>query len=182
MPAPAPATRAVNGADEAARLADEAAAGRVVISGSLPPDARDLDLVVRVDDEQRIAEALRGAGFHQHGGEWVRFRACTAEAVDLIPAADWELPVEEMDRLFAEAVPVDGYEHLARPAPAHLLLMLSRRLVGGDGRLDGKRRARVELPSRSVRMPGPQPTRRRLAGGCPARSRVYAPHTSTELR
>src|SRR4051812_4884791 len=145
MPAPAPATRAVNGADEAARLADEAAAGRVVISGSLPPDARDLDLVVRVDDEQRIAEALRGAGFHQHGGEWVRFRACTAEAVDLIPAADWELPVEEMDRLFAEAVPVDGYEHLARPAPAHLLLMLSRRLVGGDGRLDGKRRARVEL-------------------------------------
>src|SRR5437588_9953201 len=144
MPAPAPATRTMSGVKEAARLADEAASGRVVISGSLPPDARDIDLVARADDAQRIAEALRSAGFQQHGGEWVRFHSCTAEAVDLIPATDWELPAEEIDRLFADAVPVDGYERLTRPAPADLLLMLARRLIGGDGRLDAKRRARVE--------------------------------------
>jgi thymidylate kinase len=129
---------------EVAQLADRAARGRVVVSGSLPPDARDLDLVVRPDDERTLADALRNEGFHQHGGEWVRFQACTAEAVDLIPAAHWELPDAQLDALFADAIRLEGFERLARPAPHHLLLMLSRRLVQGDGRLDEKRRTRVE--------------------------------------
>jgi thymidylate kinase len=129
---------------ELARLADRTARGRVVVSGSLPPHARDLDLVVRPADEAAIAEELRAGGFHQHGSEWVRFRACGAEPVDLIPAAHWELPETELDALFADAVPLEGFDRLARPAPHHLLLMLSRRLVQGDGRLDEKRRARVE--------------------------------------
>jgi thymidylate kinase len=129
---------------EVARLADDASCGRVVVSGSLPPDARDLDLVVQPADGAAIAARLRQEGFHQHGGEWVRFRECVAEAVDLIPAADWELPPAEVDALFAEALPLQGFERLARPAPHHLLLMLARRLVQGDGRLDEKRRKRVE--------------------------------------
>lgn len=127
-----------------ARLADEAAPGRVVVSGSLPPEARDLDLVVLPADEEAIAARLRDEGFHGLRGEWVRFQACGAEAVDLIPAAAWELPREELAAIFDEAIPLEGYAHLARPASHHLLLMLARRLVGGDGRLDGKRRARVD--------------------------------------
>jgi thymidylate kinase len=129
---------------DVAKLADRGARGRVVVSGSLPPDARDLDLVVLPDDEEAIAVRLREDGFQEHGGEWVRFRGCGAEAVDLIPAADWELPPDELESLFAEAVPLEGFERLARPAPHHLLLMLARRLVQGDGRLDAKRRKRVD--------------------------------------
>ena len=127
-----------------ARLADEAAAGRVVVSGSLPPGARDLDLVVRPADEEAIAARLGAEGFHDRRGEWVRFGDCSAQVVDLIPAADWELPASVLDVIFTDAIPLDGYARLARPAPHHLLLMLARRLVGGDGRLDGKRRARVD--------------------------------------
>ena len=74
----------------------------------------------------------------------MRFSACGAEPVDLIPATHWELPEVELDALFADALPLDGFDRLARPAPHHLLLMLSRRLVQGDGRLDEKRRARVK--------------------------------------
>jgi thymidylate kinase len=114
------------------------------VSGSLPPHARDLDLIVRPEDEAAIAERLRTEGFHQNGGEWVRFRACGAEPVDLIPPEHWELPASEIEALFADAIPLEGFERLARPAPHHLLLMLSRRLVQGDGRLDQKRRARLE--------------------------------------
>ena len=129
---------------EIAKLADGAARGRVVVSGSLPPDARDLDLVVRPEDQEAISARLREQGFHQNDGEWVRFRECGAEAVDLIPASAWELPPGALESLFAEAEPLDGFERLARPAPHHLLLMLARRLVEGDGRLDQKRRARIE--------------------------------------
>jgi thymidylate kinase len=129
---------------ELAQLTDRTARGRVVVSGSLPPRGRDLDLVVRPGDEQRLADALRNEGFRQHGGEWARFRACGAEQVDLIPGTHWELPDAELDALFADAIPLGGYERLARPAPHHLLLMLSRRLIQGDGQLDEKRRARVE--------------------------------------
>jgi thymidylate kinase len=129
---------------ELARLADQVARDRVIVSGSLPPHGRDLDLVVRPDDERTIGARLRDEGFLDHRGEWVRFRGCGAEAVDLIPAADWELPVDELEALFADAVPLDDFERLARPASHHLLLMLARRLVQGDGRLEEKRRARVE--------------------------------------
>ena len=129
---------------EVARLADEAARNRIVVSGSLPPDGRDLDLIVRAEDEEAIAPRLREEGFHENRGEWVRFRGCGAEAVDLIPAADWELPAAELEALFDDAALLDGFERLARPAPHHLLLMLARRLVQGDGALDDKRRARVE--------------------------------------
>jgi thymidylate kinase len=129
---------------ETAKLADEAARGRVVVSGSLPPHSRDLDLIVRPEDEGAVADRLRTEGFHQNGGEWVRFRSCGAEPVDLIPARDWELPDAELEALFEDAIPLPGFERLARPAPHHLLLMLSRRLIQGDGRLDEKRRARIE--------------------------------------
>ena len=126
-----------------AQLVDGWLDAPALVSGSLPPHGRDLDVVVRPEQEQQLAERLRADGFLAHGGEWVRFRGCGAEALDLIPVADWELPDDEAEALFADARPIDGYAWLGRPAPHHVLLMLSRRLIQSDGRLDEKRRARA---------------------------------------
>jgi thymidylate kinase len=49
-----------------------------------------------------------------------------------------------LDDLYADALPIEGYEHLVRPAPHHQLLILARRVAGADGRLDEKRRRRVD--------------------------------------
>ncbi|MFN2471262.1 MAG: dTMP kinase [Gaiellaceae bacterium] len=129
---------------EVARLVDAEARDRALVSGSLPPQGRDLDLVVRPSEEEAFGELLRREGFLRNGGEWVRFRGCVAEAVDLIPVSDWQLPEDETAALFSDAVPLEGFDRLARPAPHHLLLMLALRLVRGDGLLDDKRRARVQ--------------------------------------
>ena len=129
--------------EQLARLVDGWLDEPALVSGSLPPLGRDLDLVVRPAQERSLAERLRAADFLEHAGEWVRFHGRTADALDLIPVADWELPGDESDALFRDARPIDGYARLTRPAPPHLLLMVARRLAEGDGRLDEKRRTRV---------------------------------------
>jgi len=51
----------------AAELIDTVVAGRVLVYGSLPPDGRDLDLLVREPEERAIGEALPEAGFVRRG-------------------------------------------------------------------------------------------------------------------
>lgn len=128
--------------DDILALVDGAAAGRVVVIGSLPPAARDLDLLVGSADEQAIASALREAGFEQKGTTWARFAGCTAAAVELLPAPSWELPPAELDALFAAGELLPGCARTVRPGAAHTLLILAR-LLGRRG-LPEKRRARFE--------------------------------------
>ncbi|MFL5886918.1 MAG: dTMP kinase [Thermoleophilaceae bacterium] len=127
----------------AVEIAGAAARDRVLVFGSLPPEGRDLDLLVRPADGEAIASALLGEGFTQRGHELARFAGCSVEAVELIDAMSWGLPVEELDALFAEALPLDGSSQVVRPAPHHAVLILARR-VAGDGALDEKRHARLE--------------------------------------
>lgn len=127
-----------------AEIVDSAASDRVLVFGSLPPEARDLDLLVRPADERALAERLASEGFVRRGREWARFRSCSAEAVELVPADRLGLAPDELDALFSEALPLAGFARLARPAPHHVLLLLARRLVGGEGRLDERRAARLE--------------------------------------
>jgi thymidylate kinase len=132
---------------EAATLVEwiDARAGeRVVVIGSLPPEGRDLDLLVRPATQAVLAELLAAEGFRERGGEWVRFSGCSVESLDLIAARDWGLPEPELEALFAEAIPIPGLSNLCRPSPHHVLLMLAQRVVEGDGRLADKRRARVD--------------------------------------
>lgn len=126
----------------AAELAESALERPALVFGSLPPHGRDLDLLVRPAEGRALAAALEGAGFVQRGDEWARFADCTVEAVDVVPAGSWRLPAAEVDALFADARPIDGFDRLVRPAPHHALLIAARRAVR-DGRLDRKRRARV---------------------------------------
>jgi len=125
-------------------IVDGAIAGRAVVVGSLPPDGRDLDVLVRGDaDVARVAEALRRAGFVCGPGAWLRFAHLTAELVDVIPAESAGLPPAAEEALFAGAITLDGCRRLARPAPPDALLLLARKVAAGEP-LTARRWRRVD--------------------------------------
>src|SRR5207302_3845647 len=103
----------------------------------------DLDLLVRDADMPPIEQALARDGFRNRGDEWVRFRDCTADAVELVQASTWHLGGPELDDLYAQARPLDGLDRVVRPAPQHALLVLAR-LTAQSVALPEKRRRRVE--------------------------------------
>jgi thymidylate kinase len=116
---------------------------RVLVFGSVPPGGRDLDLLVPTGAD-RLAEDLVDHGFLQKGRHLVRFERCSAVDVELVPATDWGLHEGEVLSLFESAKRIERFSSLVRPSPEHALLILARRLVRGDGRLDTRRRARVD--------------------------------------
>lgn len=130
-------------AADAARLIDRSAGGRVLVFGSLPPDGRDLDLLVRPAEERALAAALGAEGLVPRGRVWAMFGHCSAYGIELVRASDWALPERELTALFAEALPIDGFENLVQPTPAHALLILARR-VGARGRVDLELAAKVD--------------------------------------
>lgn len=99
---------------------------RVLVFGSLPPHARDLDLLVRPAAREAAERALAEAAFERRDSTWALFRDCSVCAVDLVATSDWHLPPEELEALFVDARPIDGLERLVRPAPQHALLILAR--------------------------------------------------------
>jgi thymidylate kinase len=111
---------------DVARLVDEAAVGRIVVLGSLPPDGRDLDLLLRADDRRAVSERLAAEGFIASGADWVRFSGCSAFVVDLVAAESYGVPEAELRTLFDEALPIEGLERVVRPAPRDALLLLAR--------------------------------------------------------
>ncbi|MGE5700850.1 MAG: hypothetical protein ACM3VU_00385 [Arthrospira platensis] len=129
---------------KAPELIDGVLEGRVLVYGSLPPHGRDLDLLVRPAEEETIHAALSQAGFLRRESLLARFHSCSVELVELTSARHWDLPERELQALFGEGRALDGHRMLVRPAPHHALLILARRLVGGDGALDEKRRQRLE--------------------------------------
>jgi thymidylate kinase len=116
----------------------------VLVFGSLPPDARDLDLLVRSHDEDAVGNALTSAGLVRRGSKFAAFGACTGFAVEVTSASSWSLPEEEIESLFADAVPLPRATNLARPAPGHALLIIARRIAASRGRLAAKLQPRVE--------------------------------------
>jgi thymidylate kinase len=124
-------------------LIDAAIQGRVLVFGSLPPTARDLDLLARPQEETAIDAGLRAAAFAARGHTWVRFADCSALAVEVVPADAWSLPPRELADLFELARPLAASSKLVRPAPAHALLIAARRL-GPRGDLREKLRGHVD--------------------------------------
>ena len=111
--------------------------------GSLPPHGSDLDLVATSEAVASITAGLTAAGFVRCRSTFVDLDDATSKPVEVIDVARWALSGSEERALFADAVPLAGYEHLARPAPHHAVLLLARRVVDG-GALDAKRRTRLE--------------------------------------
>lgn len=119
-----------------AQLVDAAATAPVLIFGSLPPEARDLDVLAA--DAAPIQAALAEAGYTRRGPyEWARFADGGVDAVDV--SAEWP----RLDELLAEAVPLEGFMHLTRPAPHHDLLLLAQ-MLQRTGRFPAKRIARMK--------------------------------------
>ncbi len=129
-------------ATSVAATVNAAASGRVLVLGSLPPAGRDLDILARSPERDRIERALCAAGLLRKGSDFALFRACSAYGVELF-AAEQFLPQAALDDLFAQALQLRGFRALAQPAPAHALLILAR-LVVNDGCLQPKRRSRLE--------------------------------------
>jgi thymidylate kinase len=125
-------------------IVDRALGERAVVVGSLPPGGRDLDVLVRgEEDTARVERALRDAGFAALGDSWLRFAHMTAELVELIPAPSYDLGAEAERALFGDAIALDGCTRLARPAPAHAVLLLARQ-AAESAELAPKRRRRLE--------------------------------------
>jgi thymidylate kinase len=125
-----------------ARNVDDAVSGDLLVVGSLPPEGRDLDLVARTEQHEQLAAWLASSGFANEHDEWARFRDCTVEAIDLLPAAGFGLDDAATAELFAQAHRLPQFRHLVRAAPHHRLLMLAR-WAAEDGALSEKRRARI---------------------------------------
>jgi hypothetical protein len=122
---------------------DSTLENRVVVYGSVPPNARDLDLLARPDDADAIGRALREDGFATSNRMFVAFRGCTALVVEVIPAARLGLPPAELDALYAEAVPLGRLANVAEPSPHHSLLILARRHAA-ERVLQTKHRVRID--------------------------------------
>lgn len=120
---------------------DEACEQRVIVTGAVPPQGRDLDLLVSREQAQRLPVVLAAHGFlprgrkvvprRSAGRQWVKIEGCSAMAADLNPMHRWGLPAEEERALLADAVPIEGFRHLARPSSHHTILILARRLATG---------------------------------------------------
>jgi len=136
-------------AEDATALLDSVVSRDVLVFGSLPPEGRDIDLLARPPEAEAADRALATAGFIEGPGSWVRFEACSAVAVEVVPAADWTLPDDELERLFAEACPIAGFSHLVEPAAHHQLLILARKLAGGAP-LTSKGRRRAQEAAQRV--------------------------------
>ena len=115
----------------------------MLVYGSLPPHARDLDLLAQPDEEGLVSRALVDAGLIGSGGRFAAFGGCSAFGVELTSVTSWGIPRGEAEALFAESLTVDGRERIRRPSPAHALLILARRLAWSGGSLAGKLRPRV---------------------------------------
>ena len=127
-----------------AKLLDGALDERVLIFGSLPPTARDLDVLARPREAAALAAFLAEQGFIEHHDAWVHFHDCTVDALDLVSTEEFGADAEAAQTAFAAAVPLEGFERLARPAPWHVLLLIARHTESSGGELTAKRRARID--------------------------------------
>ena len=65
--------------------------GPVLVFGSLPPEGRDLDLLVRETEEGALTDGLARDGLQRRGHRWAVFRNCSAYRVEVVAASDWGL-------------------------------------------------------------------------------------------
>lgn len=120
----------------------------MLVVGSLPPAGRDWDLLIHNPDRDAIEAHLRAEGFVAIHRRWVRVSGERADVVELLDQAHWRLPEHEFDRLFAEALQLDGRARLCVPSPADRLLILARKLPRTPGLLEEKHRARIRASLR----------------------------------
>lgn len=121
---------------------DTIATGPVLITGSLPPLGRDLDLLMDRSQKRSLSRRLDEMGFFKRGHTWVRFTGCDVDAIELFTSNDWGLPSAEAAALIAESHSFLAFKHVRLPAPHHLMLILALRTRWG-GRFETRHRDRM---------------------------------------
>lgn len=128
---------------DAAAAVDRALTGTVLVHGSAPPHGRDLDLLARPPQHAEISRWAEAAGLVPRRHVWAELRATPRWTLDLAltDAAAWAGCDPAV--LFANAEPLEGLQHLRRPAAGVSLVLAARSLIGRRGALTAKRRARL---------------------------------------
>ena len=116
-----------------AAAVDAALTGRVLLIGSPLPHGRDLDLLAGPPQWEEVTEWCAAAGLLPSGRRWAALGADGAYAVDLERADRRRWGGRDPSVLFADAEPLEGYRHLARPVPAAALVVAARGVVGRRG-------------------------------------------------
>lgn len=117
----------------ALEIIDAAASGRVLVTGSLPPEGRDLDVCLTAAERDAVGVALLERGFVPRGHTWARF-----EPLELV-----DLELLDDESMLVRATPLPGCVHVSRPDPADSLRLLAASFAR-DGQLTPSRRARAE--------------------------------------
>ena len=125
------------------RTIDSIVQERVLVFGSLPPQGRDIDLLVHSTDEAAIVSKLRDEGFLEFEREWVLFSDCSVCKIDLVQTEAWNLPSGELGALFSEGRALKSVSNVVEPSAHHTLLILARKLAR-HRHLDPKYRRRID--------------------------------------
>jgi thymidylate kinase len=105
------------------------------VTGSLPPEGRDLDLWLTAPARDAVSRALEAEGFVARDHTWARFGPL--ELVDL--------ELLEDESMLERATPLPGCRHVCRPDAADGLRLLAT-AYARDGQLTPSRRARATQP------------------------------------
>ena len=114
----------------------------LVVLGSLPPQGRDLDLLVPEELLPGLRSTFHRDGWVAAGDTLVRFAERTAFAVDLLPLEAWLPHVVARAGLVRDASTIPGYRNLMAPSAPHRLLLLAHRFDEGMV-VDERRAARL---------------------------------------
>jgi thymidylate kinase len=118
---------------------------RILVFGSLPPEGRDLDLLVR-DNRQRnaVEQRLTEHDFAGRGDRWFHFGDAAVTVVELASAEAWHLPAAEVGELFDDAEPLPGTRNVVLPSPTYTILILARKRVWSGGAMAERHRWRID--------------------------------------
>ena len=127
------------------RHLDAVVSDRMLVLGSLPPQGRDLDLLVRSDlEHEAVIRWLRQHDFEGRGNRWAGFDGAAVAVVEIIPAGALRLSADEIETLYAEADVMPGMRKVVRPSPAHTLLILARKRRWRGDAISDKHRSRIQ--------------------------------------
>ena len=129
-----------------------------VVLGSLPPQGRDLDLLVPEALLPGLGAILRDHGWVADGDTFVRFAEGTAFAVDLFLSSAGSPTPPPAGAAARGRRPSPGYRHLLAPSAPHRLLLLAHRLDQGMV-VDERRAARLATLRRRHLGPRARPGR-----------------------
>lgn len=133
----------------AASLVDASLQQPAVVFGSLPPQGRDLDLLVDPAAAGGLCDTLVAQGWVRSGRTLAWFADGTAYATDVVPVDDWDRDGRIASAVFEQSLPIEGFRMLRAPAAHHQVLILARRRAGGMTVTDA-RRARLRTHESAV--------------------------------